>query len=151
MRTRLEYYTLLQFCSLNVDILKIRRRTYFPFYLAALRVAHHSLYTPNLLPTPMLMYGSDLGTWFLNVSLLLKLESFQTEIGKRILKLPRFTANNVPLMAVAIGWHSMRCRCLSTPYYRVSSRNVDTLSSEVYRTLSMPNVESISCWSNVIS
>ena len=85
----------------------------------------------------VLMYAS--GT---NVSLLLKLESFQTEIGKRILKLPRFTANNVPLMA--IGWHSMRCRCLSAPYYRVSSRNVDTLSSEVYRTLSMPDVESVS-------
>ena len=52
---------------------------------------------------PILMYGTE--TWSLNTSLLLKLESFQAEIGKGVLKLPRFTANNVPLMA--LGWPSM--------------------------------------------
>ena len=45
---------------------------------------------------PVLMYGSE--SWCLNTSLLSKLESFQAEVGKRILRLPRFTANSVPLM-----------------------------------------------------
>ena len=89
------------------------------------------------------MYRAE--TWSLNTSLLLKLESFQAEIGKRVLKLPRFTANNVPLMA--LGWPSMRCRCLCAKLFllhTVSSRNIDTLSSEVYKTLSTLDVESIS-------
>ena len=41
---------------------------------------------------PVLMYGAE--ACCINASLLLKLESFQTEVGK-ILRLPKFTANQV--------------------------------------------------------
>ena len=40
---------------------------------------------------PILMYGAE--AWCINASLLLKLESFQSEIGKKILRLPKFSAN----------------------------------------------------------
>ena len=42
---------------------------------------------------PVLMYGSE--SWMLNSTLLSTLESFQAELGKRILKLPKFTSNNI--------------------------------------------------------
>lgn len=54
----------------------------------------------------------------------------------------RFNANNVPLMA--LEWPTMQCCCLCAKLsllHRVSSRNVDTLSSELYKSL---DVESIS-------
>ena len=38
----------------------------------------------------------------------------------------------------------MRCRCLCAKLSKVSSRNVDTLSSEVYKTFSTLDMESIS-------
>ena len=47
---------------------------------------------------PVLMYGSE--SWVLNSSLLSKLESFQSELGKRILKLSKYTSNNIPLLAL---------------------------------------------------
>ena len=48
---------------------------------------------------------------------------------------------------VSIGWPSMQCRCLCAKLslvHRVSSRYVDTLLSEVYKKLSMLDVESMS-------
>ena len=54
------------------------------------------------------MYGSE--SWILNSTLLVKLESFQAELGKRILKLPKYTSNTIPLLA--LNWPSMCCRIL---------------------------------------
>ena len=51
---------------------------------------------------PVLMYGSE--SWILNLTLLVKLESFQAELGKRILKLPKYTSNTIPLLA--LNWPS---------------------------------------------
>jgi len=56
----------------------------------------------------VLMYGAKF--WSLNSILFSKLESFQAQLGKRILKLPKYTANNIPLLA--LQWPSMRCCCL---------------------------------------
>ena len=56
---------------------------------------------------PVLMFGAEA---CYNASLLSKLESFQSEIGKKILRLPKFTANQVPLLD--LNWPTMRCRCL---------------------------------------
>ena len=47
---------------------------------------------------PVLLYGVE--AWSLNASLLAKLESFQSEIGKKILRLSKFTADRVPLLAL---------------------------------------------------
>ena len=57
---------------------------------------------------PILMYGAE--AWCINASLLSKLESFQSEIGKKILRLSKFAANHIPLLA--LNWPTMRCRCL---------------------------------------
>ena len=43
---------------------------------------------------PVLMYGSE--SWVLNSTLLSKFKSFQAELGKRILKLPKHTSNTIP-------------------------------------------------------
>ena len=53
---------------------------------------------------PCLLYGAESG--ILNNSLLAKLESFQAELAKRILRLHRNTANNIACMA--LHWPSMR-------------------------------------------
>ena len=42
---------------------------------------------------PTLLFGAEF--WILNTSLLTKLESFQAEIGKQILCLPKSDANNI--------------------------------------------------------
>ena len=77
--------------------------------------AFHSLLNPlssrSLVEScvmPVLMFGAE--AWCCNVSLLSKLESFQSEIGKKILRLPKFTANQVPLLA--LNWPT-----LSVPNY----------------------------------
>ena len=61
----------------------------------------------------MLCYASPY-VWIrvlgLNSSLLSKLESFQSELRKRILKLSKYTSNNIPLLA--LRWPSMCTRLL---------------------------------------
>ena len=53
---------------------------------------------------PCLLSGAE--AWILNCTLLQKLESFQAELAKRILKLPKHTSNNVALMA--LQWPSIK-------------------------------------------
>ena len=87
------------------------------------------------------MYGAE--AWCINASLLLKLESFQSEVGKTILRLPKFTANQVPLLA--LDWPTMRCRCLCAKLsflHKILSSEQSTLSTEVFNTLTFSNVES---------
>ena len=50
---------------------------------------------------PSLLYGSEV--WLLNNTLLSKLVSFQTDLGKRMtLRLPKSTANSIPLLAMGL-------------------------------------------------
>ena len=58
---------------------------------------------------PVLMYGSD--SWLLNSTLLSRLESFQAEQGKCILKLPKYTSIKIPLLV--LNWTSMCASKLS--------------------------------------
>ena len=93
---------------------------------------------------PVLMYGSEF--WHLNTTLLSRLESFQAELGKRILRLPRTTANSIPL--ITLDWPSMRCRCLCAKLcflFRACSgdSNTDTLREEVFKSLSYSDVEAL--------
>ena len=53
---------------------------------------------------PVLLHGCE--SWILNNSLLKKLESFQAELGKRILRLPKCTSNRV--IRMALRWPSVR-------------------------------------------
>ena len=77
---------------------------------------------------PVLMYGSE--SWVLNTTLLLTLESFQAEVGKRILRLPKFTSNNIPLLA--LNWTSMCAKILCSKLsflYKVCHDQRASLSS----------------------
>ena len=87
------------------------------------------------------MFGAE--AWCCNASLLSKLELFQSEIGKKILRFPKFTANQVPLLA--LNWPTMRCRCLCAKQsflHKIHSSERSTLSTEVFKTLTFPSIES---------
>ena len=52
---------------------------------------------------PCLLFGAE--TWILNTTLLQKLESFQAELAKCIVRIPTYTSNNTAHMA--LQWPSM--------------------------------------------
>ena len=91
---------------------------------------------------PVLVYGTE--SWCLNETLLSKLESFQAQLGKRVLKLTKFTANNIPHMAP--HWPSMRCCCLFAKLsflYRICCEGEGSLRDQVFTSLAALDVESI--------
>ena len=57
---------------------------------------------------PVLLYGSE--NWTLNASLIDTIESCQAQLGKRILRLPKNTANVVPRLA--LHWPAVQTRIL---------------------------------------
>jgi hypothetical protein len=59
---------------------------------------------------PTLLYGAE--SLILNTTLLLELKPFRGEIGKRILWLPKFAADNTVHMALHDQWPSVRTRVL---------------------------------------
>ena len=93
---------------------------------------------------PVLMYGSE--SWILNSTLLSKLESFQAEIGKRILSLSRYTSNYVPILA--LKWPSVTarllCSKLSFLHAILNDDSDESLSSQVFHILAASDIDSIS-------
>ena len=93
---------------------------------------------------PVLMYGSE--SWVLNSTLLSKLESFQAELGKRILKLPNYTSNTIPLLA--LDWPSMCSRILCSKLAFLNSVLTDnptqSLRSRVFNSIAASDVMSMS-------
>ena len=82
--------------SIEERICKARRAFFANGDLGAFHGLLNPLSSRSLVEScvfPVLMYGAE--AWSITASLLLKLESFQSEIGKKILRLPRFTANLV--------------------------------------------------------
>ena len=76
-------------------------------------------------------------------TLLQKLESFQTELAKRILRLPTCTSNNTALMA--LQWQSMRARILIIKLcflFKVLISDL-TLSARIFHSLAASDVESL--------
>ena len=57
---------------------------------------------------PVLVYSSE--NWILNTSLLSKLEHFQGEIGRRILKFPRY--HSILSCTILLQWPPMTARLL---------------------------------------
>ena len=57
---------------------------------------------------PVLLHGAE--SWIINESLLKSLESFQAELAKRILRLPKFSSNKVARLALL--WPSVRVHML---------------------------------------
>ena len=90
---------------------------------------------------PCLLSGAE--AWILNDTLIRQLESFQAELTKRILRLPRRTSNNVTRMA--LQWPSMRARILiiKLSFLLRVSRDNRSLSSRVFCSLATSEVESL--------
>ena len=92
---------------------------------------------------PILLYGSE--TWLLDSSCIRALEKFQCEIGRRILKLSKFHANDV--IRIALHWPSVATRVLLRKLSFLSkllTNSNDILSSRIFTTLAMDEIYSIS-------
>ena len=90
---------------------------------------------------PVLLYGAE--SWILNISLLKKLESFQCELAKRILRLSASASNRA--CRVVLHWPSIRARvlCAKLCYLLKLLNGGDTLSCRVFRTLAATDIEEI--------
>ena len=91
---------------------------------------------------PVLMYGSE--SWTPNKTLLTKLESFQAEVDKRILQLPKFTSNTIPLLA--LNWPSMCARilCSKISYlHRICNDQDQTIKSQTFNAIAASDVHSL--------
>ena len=79
----------------------------------------------------------------MNKTLLQKLESFQAELAKRILRLSKHTSNHASLLA--LQWPSVRSRVLmiKLSYLFKVIRNDISLSSRVFRSLAASDVEAL--------
>ena len=73
---------------------------------------------------PVLLHGAE--SWIINESLLKSLESFQAELAKRILHLPKFSSNKAALL-----WSSVRAHvlCIKLAFLSRLLTNDDSLSS----------------------
>ena len=76
----------------------------------------------------------------MNTTLLQKLESFQAELTKRILRIPTYTSNNTARMA--LQWPSMQTRILIIKLLKVVRSDL-SLSARVFRSLAASDVESL--------
>ena len=87
--------------------------------------------------------------WCRNVDfdLLQKLESYQAELAKRILRLPTFTPNNTALMA--LQWPSIRARILIKLCFLLKVVNSDLFSVLVSSAPSSPLM--LSHWLSLVN
>ena len=88
--------------SITENIIKARKAFFALGSLGAFQgdlnpLSSSSIFEICVIPT--LLYGCE--TWILDSGCLKALESFQSEIGRRILRLPKFYSNN----AIRIGLH----------------------------------------------
>ena len=91
---------------------------------------------------PTMLFGCK--TWILTESHISSLESFQAEIGKRILGLSKHHSNLFTL--IGLHWPSVRCRILirKLGFLAKLLSSDDKLSSQVFRTLASDDVYNVS-------
>ena len=91
---------------------------------------------------PILLYGCE--TWILSESHVHTLESFQAEIGKRILAISKCHSNISTL--IGLHWPSVKARILCRKLTLLAKLLVDDdcVSSQVFRTLASDDVYEIS-------
>ena len=88
---------------------------------------------------PILLYGSE--TWLLDSTSLNALESFQHEIGCRILRVPRRYSKSA--VRIGLHWPSVATRVLIRKLGFLSkllSGTMDTISRRIFTSLAMENV-----------
>ena len=91
---------------------------------------------------PILLYGSE--NWVLNYSLLEALESFQAEPGRRVLKLPKFTSNTIPLLV--LNWPTVCSRVLCNKLSFLScvcNGDSTSLRTQVFRSIAASDATSM--------
>ena len=91
---------------------------------------------------PIMLYGCE--TWILSEPHLHTLESFQAEIGKRILGISKYHSNTGTL--IGLHWPSVKARILTRKLAFLAKllERDDCLSSHVFRTLASEDVYEIS-------
>ena len=93
---------------------------------------------------PVLLYGFE--NWVLNRSLIEALESFQAELGRRVLKLPKFSSNTVPLLV--LNWPTMCATVLCNKLsflLRMCNGESTSLNTQVFsRSIAVSDVTSMS-------
>ena len=97
----------------------------------------------NTCVVPAVLYGSE--NWILTEQTIARLKTFQSQMGKRILKIPKHYANLLPRVTLQLP--SMRVRFLIRKLYFLShllTSNDNTLGPTTFRTLAMCNVDDIS-------
>ena len=87
------------------------------------------------------IYGSEVGS--LNNTLLSKLESFQADLGKRMLRLPKSSANNIPLLAMDISSNRARILTSKLCYVYKLVQGENTLASQAFRFIAVNIFESM--------
>ena len=88
---------------------------------------------------PVLLYNCE--NWFLTESLLVKLEAFQAEIGRRILKISPF--HSARAVRLALNWPSMATRIFLKKLAFLSRilENPDSISHRTYISLTQSTTE----------
>ena len=123
--------------SVNANIAKARKAF---FALGSTRVFHgdlNPLSSSNIFETcvlSVLLYGCE--TWLLDASCIQALERFQCEIGRRILKLSKFHANEA--VRIGLHWPTMSTRILLRKLSFMSkllSNKSDSMSSRIFNLL----------------
>ena len=92
---------------------------------------------------PVLLYGHE--TWLLDSSCIQALEKFQCEIGRRILKLSKYHANDV--IRIGLHWPAVATRILLrklTFSSKLLSNYKDTMSSRIFISLAIEDIYNIS-------
>ena len=100
-----------------------------------------SLFTTFVLP--ILLYGSD--NWILTEQLLMTLEKFQAEIGRRILRLSK-SHSDVSVL-IGLHWPRIRVHVLLRKLaflVKLLQSNRDDLSSCIFRTMASDDIHKIS-------
>ena len=127
--------------SVNENIKKARKAFFAIGNLGAYQGELNPLSTSSIFETcilPVLLYGCE--TWLLDTSCLSALESFQCEIGRRILRLPKHYSGNA--VHIGLHWPSMSTRIFLRKILFLSKllcNYKDTLCSRVFTTLIIYN------------
>ena len=132
--------------SISTNIAKARKAF---FGLGSTKAFHgdlNPLSSSNIFETcvlPVLLYGCE--TWLLDSSCIQALEKFQCEIGRRILKLSKFHANDT--IRNGLHWPTVATRILIrklTFLSKLLSNCNDTMSSRIFISLAIDDVYNIS-------
>jgi hypothetical protein len=129
--------------SIEENIAKARKAFFATGALGSFQGKSNPLTGRSIFVIPILLYGCE--TWILTPALTTKLEKFQSEIGKRILRLSKYHSDLAPLVGLRVP--SIKARVLLrklTFLAKLLESEDNHISTRGFRTLSVENVYNIS-------